>query len=64
MPRDFTQYLFNGREYGKGKLVLAVIREHVSKNTTITFDRLVNASGIFFSLDSNKKTIIWGKGFF
>lgn len=42
MPRDFTQYLFNGREYGKGKLVLSVIREHVSKNTTITFDQLVN----------------------
>ena len=29
--RKGTQYLFNGETYGKGKLVLAVVKAHVSK---------------------------------
>ncbi|WP_411737033.1 McrB family protein [Pseudoalteromonas tetraodonis] len=32
MPRDFTKYNFNGQILGKGRLVLAVIKEFVKQN--------------------------------
>lgn len=31
MPRDFTKYQFNGQVYGKGRLVLAVLQDYVSR---------------------------------
>ena len=37
MPRDFTKYQFNGQVYGKGRLVLAVLKDYVSrKQPTLT----------------------------
>jgi len=38
--KDYTQYTFNGNTYGKGRLVLAVIKEHVQNNPDITFSKL------------------------
>ena len=29
---DFTKYIFNEKEYGKGKLVLAVVRQYIADN--------------------------------
>lgn len=38
--RDKTRYMFNGNVYLKNKLVLAVIKDYVAKNQTITCDEL------------------------
>jgi len=40
--KDFTQYIFNGCEYGKGRLVLAVLRKYVEDNPTISYQKLKN----------------------
>jgi hypothetical protein len=39
-PRDSTKYFFNNHEYGKGRLVLAVIKDYVSSNSNTSFDNL------------------------
>ncbi|MBF8272302.1 MAG: hypothetical protein HW380_1407 [Magnetococcales bacterium] len=31
--KDYTKYRFNGNQYGKGRLVLAIVREWVANNT-------------------------------
>lgn len=57
--RDRTGLVFEGESYGKGPLVLAVIRKHVADNPNITFDLLKKAFpddllkgyGIFQSYD-------------
>ncbi|WP_276975139.1 hypothetical protein [Flavobacterium filum] len=38
--KDYTKYIFNGLKYGKNRLVLAVIKDYVEKNPTITFSQL------------------------
>lgn len=38
--KDTTQYLFNGNTYGKGRMVLAVIKKFVEDNPNITFSEL------------------------
>lgn len=38
--RDRSGFSFNGEQYGKGPLVLAILREHVRANPKITFDLL------------------------
>ena len=38
--RDKTRYMFNGNVYLKNKLVLAVIKDYVLKNQTITCNEL------------------------
>jgi hypothetical protein len=38
--RDKTKYLFNGSMYGKGRLVLAVVRKYVTDNPDTSFDQL------------------------
>ena len=40
VQRDKTRYMFNGNVYLKNKLVLAVIKDYVSKNQTITCNEL------------------------
>ena len=40
--RDKTRYMFNGNVYLKNKLVLAVIKDYVSKNQSITCNELKN----------------------
>lgn len=35
--KDITKYRFNGKTYGKGRLVLAVIKEYVADNPNVTF---------------------------
>jgi len=57
--RDRTGYNFMGESYGKGPLVLAIIREHVRVNSKITYealkkvfpDDLLKGYGIFQSYD-------------
>ena len=41
--RDTSKYTFNGKALGKGKLVLAVVKDYVSKNPDTTFDELKKA---------------------
>lgn len=38
--KDFTRYLFGGEEYNKRKLVLAVIKEWIAKNSPSSLDEL------------------------
>ena len=38
--RDKTRYMFNGNVYLKNKLVLAVVRDYISKNQAITCNEL------------------------
>jgi hypothetical protein len=38
--KDYTKYNFNGGKFGKGRLVLEVVRKHVSIHSTITFEEL------------------------
>jgi hypothetical protein len=40
ISRDTTQYSFMGNFYGKGKLILAVITEHIKKHPNMTFQKL------------------------
>ncbi|WP_052085799.1 PD-(D/E)XK nuclease family protein [Clostridium sp. HMP27] len=56
--KDYGKYLFNGNKYGKGRLVLAVIKEYVkSKNPTFdelkhTFsDNIQGSSGVLQTLE-------------
>lgn len=41
--KDTTQYLFEGKKLGKGRLVLAVVKRHVEMNPAITFAELEKA---------------------
>lgn len=38
--KDYTKYIFNGQKFGKNRLVLAVIKDYVEKNPTITYSQL------------------------
>ena len=38
--KDYTRYIFNGQKFEKNRLVLAVIRDYVEKNPTITYSQL------------------------
>ena len=38
--RDYTKYSFNDQKYAKNRLVLAVIKDFVEKNPTITYSQL------------------------
>lgn len=38
--RDYTKYSFQGKMYGKGQLVLAVIKHHITLNPTMTIKEL------------------------
>lgn len=56
--KDYTQYLFNGNTYGKGRLILAVIKEHVQNHPDITFSKLeadfppfLQGKGVFSDYD-------------
>ena len=40
VQRDKTRYMFNGNVYLKNKLVLAVVKDYISKNQTITCNEL------------------------
>ena len=42
VQRDKTRYMFNGNVYLKNKLVLAVVRDYISKNQAITCNELKN----------------------
>lgn len=57
--KDLSKYNFNNVNYGKGRLVLAVLKEYVVKNPTTTYeqlktifsDRIQGAGGVFASRD-------------
>lgn len=38
--KDYTKYIFNGQKFGKNRLVLAVIKDSVENNPTITYSQL------------------------
>ena len=39
--RDSTNYLFDGRKYGKNRLVLAIVKKYVEMNPGITAEQLM-----------------------
>lgn len=39
--RDNTKYIFNNHTYGKGRLVLAVVKKYVDKHVGISFNKLL-----------------------
>lgn len=41
--KDTTQYVFEGKKLGKGRLVLAVVKRHVEANPSVTFAELEKA---------------------
>ncbi|MDE2567003.1 MAG: hypothetical protein KGL50_14570 [Burkholderiales bacterium] len=41
--KDTTQYVFEGKQLGKGRLVLAIVKRHVDANPTLTFAELEQA---------------------
>ena len=41
-PRDLTKFSFNGKSYGKGKLVQAIVEEYVSNHPEISFSNLLD----------------------
>jgi hypothetical protein len=66
--KDYTRYLFNGSEYNKRKLVLAVIKDWVNKNKPKSFSDLIAAfpqetrrGGMFVPL-SEAKTVYERQG--
>jgi hypothetical protein len=38
--KDYTKYIFNGQKFGKSRLVLAVFKDYVERNPSITFSQL------------------------
>ncbi len=40
--KDTSKYLFNGNKYGKGRLVLAVVKEYISQNSDVSFSDLLS----------------------
>lgn len=39
--KDYTKYIFNNHQYGKGRLVLAVVKEYVSSYPNTSFGELL-----------------------
>ena len=58
--KDYTKYTLDGvGEYGKGRLVLEVIRKYVAKNSSITYDELCRKFPKQLRGRKNEKTF-WG----
>ncbi len=61
--KDIRKYHFNNNSYGKGRLVLAILRQHINNNPSITFAELENdfpkitqgSLGVFCSENEAKK---------
>ena len=40
--KNYSKYIFEGNEYGKGRLVLAVVKKYVSEHPNISYNELAN----------------------
>lgn len=57
--KDTTKYIFNGKSTGKGRLVLAVIKQHIENNPNLSFSELEKlfpkicqgSQGVFSTVD-------------
>ena len=65
---DFTKYIFNDKEYGKGKLVLAIVEQYISENNAgysalleVFPESLQGGFGVFISEENAEKNIEDGK---
>lgn len=64
--RDTSKYGFNGKMFGKGRLVLEIIKDHVENNPDITFSELEKqfpkkiqgSKGVFSTSDEANDTLI------
>ena len=64
--RDNTKYIFNSHTYGKGRLVLAVVKDYVAKHPESSFEKLLEVfpkelqgtSGVFSELDDAKEVYV------
>ena len=41
--KDFTKYIFRNKQYGKARLVLAVLTQHATTHHNVTYDDLKKA---------------------
>lgn len=62
--RDNTKYIFNNHTYGKGRLVLAVVKEYVATHPESSFEELLGvfsndiqqgSTGVFGTLEEAKE---------
>ena len=61
--RDTTKYIFKNNQYGKGRLVLAVVKDYVANNPNVTYEGLLNifpkdlqgSTGVFNKLEAVQK---------
>lgn len=59
---DYSRYIFNGKEYGKGRLVLAVVKAYVQDNPSITYtqlktifyDKIQGSTGVVATIEEAK----------
>ena len=59
---DYSKYIFNGKEYGKGRLVLAVVKAYVQDNPSITYtqlktifyDKIQGSTGVVATIEEAK----------
>jgi hypothetical protein len=62
---DRTKYLFNGNKFGKGRLVLAVLKHHLAINDNYTYQKLEKdfpkelqgTQGVFAEIDKAKEIL-------
>ena len=54
IAKDYTKYKFNGKEYGKGRLVLSIVKEYVKQCNNIIFSDLKRT----FPDDLQKSTVM------
>ena len=60
--KNYTKYSFNGNDYGKGRLVLAVLTEHAKNNPTLNYENFkadfpdhIRGNASVFTLSGNVK---------
>ena len=70
--KDRTMYTYKNTQYGKGPLVLTIVREHVNSNPSITFndlkrvfpDDIFRGYGVFTDLERAKMVSLSRKRYF
>lgn len=61
--RDTTKYIFNDYQFGKSKLVLAVVKKYIESNPEVTYENLLTifpkslqgSTGVFSELEATQE---------
>ena len=54
--KDYSKYLFDGKEYRKGKLTLAIVKKYIADNPAVTYADLQKVFAV--NLSFNKKPLV------